>query len=256
LTKARLWHPDKNSSEAAQLKFQAISWAYEYLRNPTTRAEYDETGTLPQEDQDISEEGTAQWKRYFDEIFGRVDARAINDFALQYKMSVEEEKDVLSNYEKFKGDMTKMLEHVMLSEERDCSRWIEDYIKPAVAARKVIDYSEKLSVAMKRIRRNLDKKTAQVADPDKTDTEGSEEDTKNKPLKPSKRKKVVATKARATKDKQSSGDDALVAAIRARRARGDPFAALGARYGVSMDDYDPLDDKTFASLQNKNKRKK
>ncbi len=216
---------------------------------------------LPEEDHQVSEEGTAQWKSYFDEIFGKVDVKAINDFALKYKMSAEEETDVLANYEKFKGDLTKMLHHVMLSEERDCIRWMEDYIKPAVECGKARDHLERASKALKRIRVKLSKELATVKrkadDPGKASTEGAAEETR----KESKRqatleKKGFTAKTKSAKVKKSSDDDALVATIRARFAEGNPLAALAARYGVSMDDDDPLDDKAFASLQNKNKGKK
>lgn len=256
---ARLWHPDKNASEDAQLKFQAISWAYEYLRNPTNRADYDETGTLPQEDQETNDEGVAQWKSYFDELFGRVDIKAIDEFALKYKMSTEEENDVLRYYERFKGDLTKMLEHVMLSEERDCLRWIEDYIKPAVESGKVTDYMEKASKILKRIRNKLEKAAAKVG-ADETDKDVTGDCTDGAPNKRKVQvvegKKQVPARAKSTKPKRGFEEDALVAAIRARAATRNPFAALGARYGVAMEGDDPLDDKEFAVLQKKTKRKK
>ena len=91
-----------------------------------------------------------------------MDVKAINDFALKYKMSSEEEKDVLSNYERYKGDLIKMLEHVMLSEERDCLRWMEDYIKPAVESGKAKDYLEKASKVLTRIRIKLKKEVSQA----------------------------------------------------------------------------------------------
>ena len=252
-----MWHPDKNPSEIAQLKFQAISWAYEYLRNPTNRAEYDETGELPQEDQDVSEEGTTHWKSYFDEIFGRVDVKAINDFALKYKMSSEEEMDVLSNYERFKGDLIKMLEHVMLSEERDCLRWMDDYIKPAVESGKAKDYLDKASKVLTRIRTKLRKESVcammETGHPD----EGSiDRPTEENQRKMKRRGNEVQPKAKSTQSEKSLGDETLVAALRARAATRNPFAALVARYGVSMDGDDPLDDKEFAVAQKKTKRKK
>jgi DnaJ family protein C protein 9 len=117
---ALLFHPDKNGdSETAKLKFQAISWTYSFLKCPEKRSDYDKYGSLPSEDDETAgEEGSDQWKSYFDTIFGKVSVGKINEFALKYKMSKEEEDDVLSNYEKFRGDLAKMLEFVMLSDEK------------------------------------------------------------------------------------------------------------------------------------------
>lgn len=113
------FHPDKNESESAKLKFQAISWTYSLLKNAAKRADYDQHGSFPSEDDDdAAEEGGGQWKDYFDTIFGKVSTSKINEFALKYKMSKEEESDVLSNYEKFRGDLRKMLEYIMLSDEK------------------------------------------------------------------------------------------------------------------------------------------
>ena len=65
-------------------------------------------------------------------------------------------------------------------------------------------------------------------------------------------KKAKPTKA---KKKQSNQQD-LIAAIRNKNGRGNPLASLGARYGVAMDDDDPLDDAAFAKIQSKLKKKK
>ena len=122
------FHPDRttDNSEASKLKFQAISFSYQLLKDPEKRAEYDRDGSLPEyDDDDDGDEkgGAASWKSYFDLIFGKVTTNDIDNFAMKYKMSEEEEADVLKQYEEFKGDLKKMLEFVMLSEERDCQRW-------------------------------------------------------------------------------------------------------------------------------------
>ena len=50
------YHPDRNSSEEAKVKFQAISAAYEVMSDPDRKANYDAYG-LPSEgdDEDMSE---------------------------------------------------------------------------------------------------------------------------------------------------------------------------------------------------------
>lgn len=151
---ALLFHPDKNDSATAKLKFQAISWTYQFLRDPENRARYDEDGTVPR-DQEGDGEESSEWKDYFDRIFGKVSKTKIDEFSMKYKMSEDEERDVLENYEKFRGDLTRMLEYVMLSEEGDLPRWMEDYINPAILAGKVYDYSETSLKVLNRINKKL-----------------------------------------------------------------------------------------------------
>lgn len=187
---ALLFHPDKNDSDSAKLKFQAISWTYQFLIDPEKRAGYDEDGTLPGEDDETNDdEGKTQWKEYFDKIFGKVSASKIDEFSLQYKMSEDEEKDVLASYEKFRGDFTKMLEYVMLSEESDLARWMEDYIKPAISSGKAKDYLKASNEALDRLMANR-KQCHQASDSDRTETESSDDDQQKQQSKVLKKKRA------------------------------------------------------------------
>jgi DnaJ family protein C protein 9 len=279
--RALQYHPDKNgSSEQAKIKFQAISWTYNYLKDPQKRQEYDDEGVIPREDEDYDEDeqtqGTKNWKDYFDLIFGKLSTDDIDSFAAKYKMSEEEEKDVLENYVKFQGNLVKMLEYVMLSEERDVKRWMEDYIQPAIAAGKVQNYDAAVNKAMAQIDKKLakdkgkssktktsnkKKATSLNDDPDATETEESDnadEDVQAKPAKVAK-KKAPPKKAMPTKSKKSSKSTEadLVAMIRNKQGRINPLASIAARYGVTdMDDKDPLDDAAFAKIQSSMKKNK
>lgn len=274
------FHPDKNNSQEAKLKFQAISWAYNYLKDPSNREEYDQEGIIPHDDQDDDDDmGGAKksWKDYFDTIFGKLSTDDIDNFAMKYKMSNEEEMDVLENYTKFKGNLTKMLEFVMLSEERDVPRWMEDYILPAIAAGKVENYDAAMKKAMVIIEKKLaereKRKNKQVdtadLDPDETETEdsdndnnGDNQDSKPKASKEQAKIKGKPTKAKATKKRSNykkkggSSEQDLIAMIRNKNGRGNPLASIAARYGVSNVDDDPLDDAAFAKIQSKMKKKK
>jgi len=214
------FHPDKNKSQEAKLKFQAISWAYSLLKDQSKRKQYDEDGIIPYDNDETNEESKESWKEYFDLIFGKVSTDDIDSFARKYKMSDEEEKDVLENYVKFKGNLKKMLEFVMLSEEIDIARWIEDYIQPAIEQKKVENFKEMLE----KTRLQVEKKRAQNKnksaksfqnhrdnDPDETETEdsGSDYDADVKTSKASgltskaqTGKKKVVQKAKSTKSKK------------------------------------------------------
>mmetsp|Transcript_8290 Transcript_8290/g.17186 ORF Transcript_8290/g.17186 Transcript_8290/m.17186 type:complete len:313 (-) Transcript_8290:964-1902(-) len=268
------FHPDKNKSREAKLKFQAISWAYSLLKDPNKRKQYDEDGVIPFDDDDdeTNEQSKKSWKDYFDLIFGKVSTDDIDSFARKYKMSDEEEKDVLENYVKFKGNVKKMLEFVMLSEETDIARWLEDYIQPAIEQNKVEDFTKTLEKTRLQVEKKGKKKTTKKSekvhnhDPDETETEDSESDhdadvknSKESGLasKAQKGKKKAARKAKSTKPKTKSkgSSDDLIAAIRNKKGRGNPLASIAARYGVSAMEEDPLNDAEFAKLQSKYAKK-
>mmetsp|Transcript_19197 Transcript_19197/g.47452 ORF Transcript_19197/g.47452 Transcript_19197/m.47452 type:complete len:358 (-) Transcript_19197:34-1107(-) len=165
--RARDFHPDKNKEESAKLQFQAISFAYNYLKDPERRKDYDQEGILPEEndigDDSEDEDKPNDWKTYFDMIFGKLSStKKIDDFELKYKMSLEEEADVLKYYEQFQGNLSKCLEFVMLSQERDVKRWMEDYIQPAIDEGKVSNYEANLKSSMAKIDKKLAKENKKL----------------------------------------------------------------------------------------------
>lgn len=214
----------------------------------------------------------------------------IDAFEVKYKCSDEEEADVLKYYAQFKGDLNKMLECVMLSSDVDKSRWVKDYIEPAIERGDVDDYMGKIkrtlgsTPAKKRKTSGKTKKKVEVEvmeeSDDESDTpmaeivdEGAEEEENAKS--PNKRKtdqKSAAAKkkssAKASKPskkaaKKSSSEDDLIAAIRgnalarSRQAGFDSLmAGLESRYGGSDrkkkgSAEDDVDDDEFAKIQAK-----
>ncbi len=93
----------------------------------------------------------------------------------------------------------------------------------------------------------------ETGNPDKASIDRPTEEKKRKTKR---RGNEVQPKVKSTQPEKSLGDEALVAALRASAAARNPFANLVARYGLSMDGDDPLDDKAFAVAQRKTKRKK
>jgi len=255
------YHPDKLSptltndqKELAKKKFQAISLAYTILSDEEKRKEYDETGDLYDDDEELSssKEGMKQWTDYFNAVFPKVTTADIDAFEVKYKCSDEEEADVLKYYTQFKGDLDKMVECVMLSSDADKDRWVKDYINPAIkkgAVRAYIDMINKTmgsvpSKSIKNAKKGRGKKTAED-DSDSSDvpmaevvdeTEKSSNTPKKKSTasssKPSPKKKIKTTK------KKGLSEDDLIAQIRGNalaRNRQDGFdslmAGLEERYG-------------------------
>ena len=253
------FHPDKQSpnlsndeKELAKKKFQAISLAYTILSDEEKRKEYDETGDLYDNDEDLSssKEGMKQWTDYFDAVFPKVTTADIDAFEVKYKCSDEEEKDVLKYYAQFKGDLNKMVECVMLSSDADKERWVKDYINPAIEKGDVEDYNDmiKKTVGSAPSKRKQSKKGRKVDEAELEDSDddsdvpmaqvvNDDEEESAKPKSSSKKKASKASPKKKAKKKGSSEDD-LIAQIRGNalaRNRQDGFdslmAGLEERYG-------------------------
>ena len=270
-------HPDRHPDDpdgTHKLKFQAISQAYQILGNDDLRAEYDETGVIPGQDHDDGDDKDfSAWKDYFSTIFGSVTTSKIDAFASKYKCSEEEKRDVIKYFSSQKGNLVKVLECVMLSEPRDCQRWVEDFLEPAFKAgeldAKLRPAMEK-SLAKTRLmveKENLeeqDDEDSEEEDPiDDEETETEESDTEQKRPSPKARavppKKASKPPAKHSKKKPAGDMDSLVAAIRNKQQQGaSAFANLAMRYGAKLED-DPLSDEAFAKTQatlgNKKRRK-
>jgi DnaJ family protein C protein 9 len=297
------YHPDKLSpnltndeKELAKKKFQAISLAYTILSDEEKRKEYDETGDLYDDDEElsISKEGMKQWTDYFNAVFPKVTTADIDAFEVKYKCSDEEEADVLKYYTQFKGDLNKMVECVMLSSDADKERWVKDYINPAIQKGDVSDYKDMINKTMgsvpsksKKVQKGRGKKKTEESELDDSDDDDDDssdvpmaevvDETKKSSTK-SKKKSAAASKpspkkkAKTTKKKGSSEDD-LIAQIRGNalaRSRQDGFdslmAGLEERYGggggkkkngKKASGGDDIDDDEFERIQaNMMKKKK
>lgn len=263
------YHPDKQNGKSedevkdANAKFQAISVAYTILSDDNRRKIYDETGEMDDSDEGLDQSNTDAWKDYFKNIFGKVTTADIDKFSESYKCSEDEQKDVLKYYSQFNGNLKKMLECVMCSDEIDKKRWVEDYIKPSIERDEVEDYMEE-------IKRTLGDESCSVddcGDETETENEDSDEGEAVKRTKATKRKKKPQPKSRKkTKTKKSEISEDLIASIRGRSGRGQGFgsvlAGLEERYsskGKSKKSPDmDIPDDEFARIQQRleSKRKK
>jgi len=214
------YHPDKQAENSdvvakeAKLKFQAISVAYSILSDEERRTLYDESGEM--DDTDEIGANTDEWTSYFKGIFGKVTTSDIDRFTESYKCSEEEEKDVLKYYTQFKGDLDKMLECVMCSDDIDKKRWVEDYIKPAIQKETVADFMTTVENTL-----GDHDHTSEGDNSKEDDAETETEDDSDDDKKGRGKKRKVAAKAKKTKpSKKKKNEPAvsedLVAAIRGR----------------------------------------
>ncbi|GMR37488.1 hypothetical protein PMAYCL1PPCAC_07683, partial [Pristionchus mayeri] len=126
------WHPDRFSAEdsdetrkqLATEKFQILSKAYEILSDKESRAVYDETGSVGEDDGPMSEEDFERCVKMWRGQFKKVTKEDIDAFFANYTGSEEEKEDVAAAYEKCKGDLDLIVEHVP-SADNDESRLVE-----------------------------------------------------------------------------------------------------------------------------------
>jgi DnaJ family protein C protein 9 len=258
-------HPDK--VQGKEREFQAISVAYEVLKNPESRGEYDETGELVDDEEDRDSTTFDAWKAYFSNIFGRMTTNDIDRFAEKYKCSEEEQQDVLKYYRECEGNLVKMLEKVMLSTERDTLRWVEDFIRPAIEDESVPDYTETLEKTLKICQKKINEE-AEVVEAGNDDEDATEsEESDAQPAKKSRKKAALKKAARAKTRKKTKAEreaeeaEALMAKIQnkgslAKRKAG--FDALlsdiAGKYGEIAAE-DPMDDEEFERIQKKMNKK-
>ena len=122
-------HPDKHPEdhEAASRNFIRLQEAYSILNNADRRRVYDLTG-------DTDEDSSAFFEayNYYREKFPKVRTEDIEEFGRTYKGSEEEKEDLKQFYEERAGDVTRILEFIILSEEADVGRFVgilEEFIK-------------------------------------------------------------------------------------------------------------------------------
>ena len=123
LQHARLEHPDKNPDDpSAHERFQALGRAYATLRDVEKRRVYDEAGIV---DDGPSMSGEAKWTEFWNDFYQRVTTERIDALAAEYRGSEEEATALRAAYLEAKGDMSGILDRMMLSTADDEPRFRE-----------------------------------------------------------------------------------------------------------------------------------
>lgn len=118
-----LVHPDRvpeEEKENATEKFKILCKAYSILSDDEKRAVYDDTGCYDDDDDGILDGG--DWYDYWRKFFKEIDLEDISSYEKKYKNSKEEEEDLLSAYNRGKGDMEFILSYVPFSSPDDEDR--------------------------------------------------------------------------------------------------------------------------------------
>uniref|UniRef100_A0A6G1SA59 DnaJ subfamily C member 9 n=1 Tax=Aceria tosichella TaxID=561515 RepID=A0A6G1SA59_9ACAR len=122
-------HPDRvgeKLKEKATKRFQVLSKVHYVLSDEERRRMYDDHGVIDSEGN--LETGT-DWLDYWRLLFPKVTVKDVDSFFDRYIGSEEEEKDLISIYNKYEGDLDKISDsHIGYDEERtvkDLERLIE-----------------------------------------------------------------------------------------------------------------------------------
>ena len=132
-------HPDKAAPAdrpAAHKAFQDLAFAYAILSDERRRKRYDATGntseSLDMEDDDFN------WADFFRAQYAElVTLEKIDGFKQEYQGSEEEKGDVLKAYKKYKGNLDKVFESIMLSNILDDEERFRNYIDTAIESKEV-----------------------------------------------------------------------------------------------------------------------
>ena len=147
---------------------------------------------------------------FWREIFPKITTEQIQDFESKYRGSDEERKDLIKNYNRFEGDLDKVLQYQMFYDEDNVQEILKELIDDEEIEAFDAFVNEKQSKRSKRIKK---KKKEQAA--------FEKESNKKK------------KKGKKDENGDADADDDLVAAILANRGRqhSNLISSLEAKYG-------------------------
>ena len=158
------YHPDKGGNAD---QFKALSLAYGILSDPQKREIYDKNGDLNAASEELSDD-FEHWYEFYRSMFPKVTVNDITKFGQEYIGSEEENRDVIAAYEKYNGDIAKVMESIMFAEEGHEARIIaiidEAIEKKEIAVLAKFDKSKKelLGDKINKKRKNKTKKSDNI----------------------------------------------------------------------------------------------
>lgn len=164
-------HPDRveeKLKEKATKKFQVLSKVHYVLSDEERRKLYDDHGVIDSEG--TLETGT-DWLDYWRLLFPKVTVKDVDNFFDKYIGSKEEEKDLISIYNKFEGDLDKISDSHMGYDEERTVKDLERLIKAGKIEKFDNFVNEPAAKKAKRLR--LYKREAKEAAKAKADSKSS-----------------------------------------------------------------------------------
>ncbi|KAI5238641.1 DnaJ-domain-containing protein [Aureobasidium subglaciale] len=214
------WHPDKvnpSDKEIAHTKFQEIALAYAVLSDQRRRTRYDNTGRTD-DSLDLDDE-IFNWSDFYRAQFANAVTEAtITTFTTDYKGSDEERDALLSAYTKYKGDMNKIYQQIMVSNPAIDEDRFRGIIGEAIEKGEVEGYDKFTKESQKSINRRVERA--------REEEEEAEEHAQ-----------ITAQKTKAkNKSKAGEGDLSSLAAMIQQRNKGkseDFLDNLAEKYGAT-----------------------
>ncbi|KAF9892158.1 hypothetical protein FE257_002564 [Aspergillus nanangensis] len=158
-------HPDKapaESKDEANQKFQQIAFAYAILSDEKRRRRFDLTGSTAEA---IHEDDDFDWMDFYREQFSSaIDVNALDQLKQEYQGSEEETRDVLAAYEKYRGDLDKVYETVMLCNVMDDDDRFRSVIDTAIANDEVPSFKKYADEPQKKRQQRLKRAQKEAAE--------------------------------------------------------------------------------------------
>ena len=110
-------HPDRatpEDRETSTKKFQALGATYKILSDADSKALYDESGEIHDENDPILSDPNRDWEGHWRMMFAKVTLDDIKNFEKQYRDSDEEKADLKKAYLEGEGDMGLILDSGLL----------------------------------------------------------------------------------------------------------------------------------------------
>jgi len=160
-------HPDRaeeSEKETATRKFQCVSAVYSLLSDENRRGLYDECGEVDDENDPLQQ--NKDWEEYWRILFPKVSLKDIEEFEKEYKGSDEEKEDIKKAYLDSKGDMSLILDSVMLATIDDEARFrkIIDQLIKSKDIKKLKAYTNEDAAAQKSRKRQADLEAKEAED--------------------------------------------------------------------------------------------
>ncbi len=106
-------HPDRaapGEHEISTKKFQALGATFKILSDPDSKALYDESGEIQDENDPILSDPNKDWEAHWRMMFAKVTVDDIKNFEKEYRESDEERADLKQAYLDGEGDMDFILD--------------------------------------------------------------------------------------------------------------------------------------------------
>lgn len=140
-------HPDKNPGDASAVeKFQTLQKVYGILSDPDKRKVYDQTGSIEDSEELAGEQFNALYE-FYRSMYAPVTEDDLHAFHERFRGGEEERAELLKYYRQFKGDMAKVFEWVMCSDEGADSHRFMDLLDAAIQAKEVPSFAKYASWA-------------------------------------------------------------------------------------------------------------